>query len=242
MKAMILAAGLGTRLKPFTDNHPKALAIVNGKTLLQYAIEYLSSFGVKKIIVNVHHFAEQVDEVLKENNGFGSEITISDERGKLLETGGGLMKASWFFEKETEPFVLMNVDILTDLDLGKMIEQHQFQKPVATLAVTSRETSRYFLFNDKNRLCGWRNTKTGEERISRVANEYDQKAFSGIHVLSPEIFSLVHQRGKFSMVDAYLDIAKTHVISAFDHSNSKFIDVGKPGSIEAAEKMFSQEK
>lgn len=242
MKAMILAAGLGTRLKPFTDNHPKALAIVNGKTLLQHAIEYLSSFGINEIMVNVHHFPEQIEEALNKYKGFGSDVTISDERGQLLETGGGLMKASWFFEKETDPFVLMNVDILTDLDLGKMIEQHQFKKTVATLAVTSRETNRYFLFDDKDQLCGWRNIKTNEEKISRSTNEYHQKAFSGIHVLSPEIFSMIHQRGKFSLVDTYLDIAKTHVIKSFDHSDSKFIDVGKPGSIEAAEKMFSSKR
>lgn len=238
MKAMILAAGLGTRLKPFTNQHPKALAEVKGKTLLQRNIEYLASFDVKNIIINVHHFAEQIEKTILENKGFGSKITVSDERDELLETGGGLLKASWFFNQTKAPFVLMNVDVLTDMDLGKMIGQHQMQKPVATLAVTKRKTSRYFLFDDNGELCGWRNVNTGEEKISRSAKVYHQKAFSGIHVISPEIFSLIHRKGKFSLVDAYLDIATTHVISSFDHSYSKFIDVGKPGSIEAAEEMF----
>lgn len=238
MKAMILAAGLGTRLKPFTDQHPKALAMVNGKTILQRNIEYLSSFGIKKVIINVHHFAEQIIEIVKENKGFGSDITFSDETNEVLETGGGIKKASWFFQNDDEPFVVMNVDILTDLDLNKMILQHQQNKPPATLAVSSRQTSRYFLFNEANELCGWRNVKTGEEKISRKAEKYIEKAFSGIHIISPRIFPLMKMEGKFSMVDVYLELAKSNKILAFDHSNSKFIDVGKPESILKAEEMF----
>jgi NDP-sugar pyrophosphorylase family protein len=238
MKAMILAAGLGTRLKPFTDQHPKALAKVNDKTILQRNIEYLSSFGIIDVIVNVHHFADQVMDLIKANNGFGSNIFISDERDEVLETGGGIKKAAWFFEKDPEPFVVMNVDILTDMNLNEMISQHQKNHPLATLAVTSRITSRYFLFDKLNHLCGWKNEKTGEQKISRQSQKYFQKAFSGIHIISPNIFPQIKMQGKFSMVDVYLELATTNIIEGFDHSNSKLIDVGKPQNILKAEEMF----
>jgi NDP-sugar pyrophosphorylase family protein len=238
MKAMILAAGFGTRLKPFTDAHPKALAIVSGKTILQRNIEYLTSFGIQEIIVNVHHFASQIFDLIKANNGFGSTISFSDERDEVLETGGGIKKAAWFFKEKDEPFVVMNVDVLTDMNLKKMIAQHKKEMPLATLAVSSRNTSRYFLFDELDHLIGWKNEKTGEQRMSRETNKYWQKAFSGIHIISPEIFSLMKLEGKFSMVDVYLELAKTHDITAFDHSNSKFIDVGKPQSILKAEGNF----
>ena len=238
MKAMILAAGLGTRLKPFTDKHPKALAIVNGKSLLQRNIEYLASFGIKDIIINVHHFPQQIIDSIKKNNGFDSNITISDEGDEILETGGGLKKAGFFFDKE-KYFALMNVDVLTDMDINKMIERHISSKVIATLAVTNRKTSRYFLFDELENLSGWRNVKTGEQKMSREAEKYFQKAFSGIHIISPDIFSLIKFEGKFSMVDLYLDLAKTHTITAFDHSTSKFIDVGKPESIVEAEEIFA---
>ncbi len=237
MKAMILAAGLGTRLKPFTDKYPKALAIVNGKSLLQRNIEYLSSFGIKDVIVNVHHFARQIKDVIEKNNGFGSNITISDESDEVLETGGGLMKAKHFFSQK-ESFVLMNVDVLTNMNLRIMIKQHNSLKPLATLAVTGRKTTRYFLFDDVGNLCGWKNKKTGEQKISKESKKYFEKAFSGIHIISPEIFSLIKRKGKFSMVDVYLDLAKSHTITAFDHSTSKFIDVGKPESIKIAGEIF----
>jgi len=239
MKAMILAAGLGTRLKPFTEHHPKALAVVNDKTILQRNIEYLASFGIKDLIINVHHFAEQVIFFVEKNNGFGSNISFSDERDEVLETGGGIKKAARFFEKQNEPFVVMNVDVLTDMNLDAMISLHQTKSPMATLAVSSRQTSRYFLFDESNLLCGWKNVKTGEEIISRKSSKYIEKAFSGIHVISPEIFSLIKSEGKFSMVDVYLELAKTQAIQAFDHTGSKFIDVGKPESILRAAQIFS---
>ncbi len=235
---MILAAGLGTRLKPFTDSHPKALAVVNGKTILQRNIEFLAKFGITDIIINVHHFANEIIEFLDRNKNFGSNITISDESDEVLETGGGLKKAAWFFEADDAPFVVMNVDVLTDIHLKAMIEQHNKLKPLATLAVTNRHTSRYFLFDEVDLLCGWKNIKTGEQKISREASGYIQKAFSGIHLISPKIFSLMHMEGKFSMVDLYLELAITHSIGAFDHNNSKFIDVGKPESIVKAESLF----
>lgn len=235
---MILAAGLGTRLKPFTDKHPKALAMVNNKTILQRNIEYLASFEINTIIINVHHFADQIISFIKKNKGFGSNISFSDERDEVLETGGGIKKAAWFFEKQNEPFVVMNVDVLTDMNLNAMISLHQTNKPLATLAVSSRKTSRYFLFNEQNILCGWKNVKTGEQKVSRQSSKYIEKAFSGIHVISPEIFPLIKMEGKFSMVDVYLELAKTHSIQAFDHTGSRFIDVGKPESILEAAQFF----
>ena len=237
MKAMILAAGLGTRLKPWTDHHPKALAMVNGKSLLQRNIEYLQQAGISEVIVNVHHFAQQIIDAVENNNGWGSNVTISDEQDEVLETGGGLKKAAWYFRNEKD-FVLMNVDILTDMNLSAMIQQHENSKAIATLAVTERATSRYFLFNAKDELCGWRNVKTGEEKIVKEALELKQKAFSGIHVIDSALLSLLKREGKFSMVDVYLDVAANHFIQAFDHSDSKFLDVGKPESIEKAERMF----
>ncbi len=237
IKAMILAAGLGTRLKPFTDAHPKALAMVNGKSLLQRNIEYLQSFGIKDVIINVHHFADQIINEVNKNKGFGSNISISDETGKVLETGGGLKKAAWYF-KGTDAFILLNVDVLTDMDLNLMIKQHITKKPLATLAVTTRKSFRYFLFDKKDNLCGWKNEVSGEQKISKKISTYKPKAFSGIHIISPEIFPLMKVEEKISMVDVYLDLAKSHIITAFDHSTSKFIDVGKPESIAVAEKIF----
>ena len=235
-KGMILAAGLGTRLKPFTNKHPKALAVVNNKTLLQHNIEYLQQYGIKNVIVNVHHFAQQIICAIEKNNGWGSNITISNETSEVLETGGGLKKASWFFNDD---FVLMNVDILTDLNLSKMFAQHEQNKPLATLAVTDRTSSRYFLFNDEQKLCGWKNVKTGEQKIMRTAETLTAKAFSGIHIISPKIFPLIKQQGKFSMVEVYLSLCAKHSIQHFNHSNSKFMDVGTVEKIAEAEKMFS---
>ena len=235
---MLFAAGLGSRLKPWTDTHPKALAVVNGKTLLQRNIEYLQTAGIKEVIVNVHHFADQIIQAIEENNGWGSVVTISNETDAVLETGGGLKKAAWYFEN-TPHFVVMNVDILTDLDLNTMIRQHIGSGALATLAVSSRTTSRYFLFDAENDLCGWRNVNTGEERISRKTTLAVPKAFSGLHVISSRLLSLIGRQGKFSMVDVYLELAKTERITAFDHSGAKFIDVGKPESLVRAGELFS---
>ncbi|HEV3222976.1 MAG TPA: nucleotidyltransferase family protein [Puia sp.] len=237
MKAMILAAGLGTRFKPWTDLHPKALALVNGKTLLERNLVYLQSFGIKDVLVNVHHFAEQIRHAIIVNDGWGSNITISDESDEVLETGGGLKRAADYFDQGS--FVLMNADILTDLDLKKMISFHEEKKPLATLAITGRKSSRYFLFDNNERLCGWRNTKSGEEIISIQGSLLKEKAFSGIHFISPEIFPLIHQQGKFSIVDVYLELAATQAILGFDHSGSMLVDVGRPEAIADAEKLFT---
>jgi N-acetyl-alpha-D-muramate 1-phosphate uridylyltransferase len=247
-RAMILAAGLGTRFKPWTDQHPKALAPVNGKSLLQRNIEFLRRYGIEEVVVNVHHFADQIIEALGVKNGWGCRYRISDETAEVLETGGGLKKARPFLEGS--PFVLMNVDILTDMDLSAMIADHFRKRPLATLAVTDRVTSRYFLFDDRGQLCGWRNSTTGQERMARPARAAAgqpgmpggtpliQKAFSGIHVIDPAIFPLMTRDGKFSMVDLYPDLAADHPIRAHDHSRSRLIDVGKPESAEQAARLF----
>lgn len=237
MKAMIFAAGLGTRFKPWTDNHPKALAIINGKSLLQRNIEYLQWYGIKEVVVNVHHFADQIVDAIKNNKGWGSDVIISDETDVVLETGGGLLKASPLLGDES--FVVINADILTDLDLSEMINAHQLLQPLATLATTNRETSRYFLFDHLDNLCGWKNIKTGEEKISRKTADKFPKAFSGIHIIDPRIFSIITHRGKFSMVDVYLSLAGSEIIKSFDHSDSKLIDVGKPESVAIAEALFA---
>jgi MurNAc alpha-1-phosphate uridylyltransferase len=236
-RAMILAAGLGTRFKPWTERHPKALAPVNGKSLLQRNIEYLQGYGIRDVVVNVHHFAGQIIDALAANDGWGSRYTISDETDAVLETGGGLRKAAPYLEGS--PCVLLIGDILTDMDLSRMIADHFRHRPLVTLAVTGRSTSRYFLFDDHDELCGWRNAATGEERMARTpVTTAVQKAFSGIHVIDPAIFKLMTRSGKFSMVDLYLDLAVDHPIRGYDHSQSKLIDVGRPESAEQAERLF----
>ncbi len=238
MKAMILAAGLGSRLKPFTDKHPKALAMVNGKTLLQRNFEYLKSYGISEIIVNVHHFHEQILSILKDYNGWGIDYQISDETDEVLETGGGLKKASPYFLQSQEPFILMNVDVLSDINLIRMIEAHQENKSLATLAVSERETSRYLLFNEQLKLCGWENIKTGEQKIKVPEPKLIRKAFNGLHIIEPSIFEMIEQEGKFSMIDVYLELCASQNIYAYEEINAKFMDVGKPESIERAEKLF----
>lgn len=245
MRAMILAAGLGTRFKPWTERHPKALALINGKSLLQRNIEYLQRFGIREVVVNVHHFAEQIVAAISLYRGWGSSIVISDEREAVLETGGGLLKAAPLLGDE--PFVVMNVDILTDLDLSLMIAAHKQLMPLATLATTTRNTSRYFLFDHLDNLCGWKNVKTGEEKIARTTADNTLRAFSGIHVIDPRIFSLLVESGdprflmdnaKFSMVDVYLSLERDEVIKRFYHSAGRLIDVGKPEAIADAEALF----
>lgn len=237
-KAMLFAAGLGSRLKPWTDHHPKALAMVNGKSLLQRNIEYLQSYGICDVIVNVHHFGKQIINVLENNKGWGSNVVISDESEAVLETGGGLLKAAPYFS-DVSDFVVMNVDILTDLPLDKMMGSHILNRPLATLAVTDRETSRYFLFDSHEILFGWENIKTGEKRIVREGKPLHRKAFSGIHVINTSLFTLMQQKGKFSMVEVYLSLAEKNTILNYDHTGSRFLDVGKPESILAAEKVFT---
>jgi len=237
MKAIIYAAGLGTRFKPWTDQHPKALAVVNGKSLLQRNIEYLQQYGITEVVVNVHHFSKQVREAVIDNKGWGSKILISDETDKLLETGGGLMKAKHLLEGE-EPFVSLNVDILTNMDLGKLIAYHHQHQPLITMGITSRNSSRVLLFDETNRLCGWKNQQTGEEKIAIQKLNLIAKAYSCVVVYEPKIFSLIKQEGKFSIIDAYLDLAADHTILGYDHSGDHLVDVGKTESVAVAEALF----
>lgn len=237
MRAMIFAAGLGTRLKPWTDQHPKALAIVNGKPLLQRNVEYLQQFNITEVVVNIHHFADEIRSAVAKNNGWGSHIVFSDESSQVLETGGGLKKAERLLVGDGA-FVVINTDILTDLDLRKMIHCHYESRAIATLAVTNRITSRYLLFNGQEELVGWQNKKTGETKIARSAKDYIPKAFSGIHIISDIIFPMIKQEGKFSIIDTYLDLAHDNKIKGFDHSGGKLVDVGKPESLAIAESLF----
>jgi MurNAc alpha-1-phosphate uridylyltransferase len=240
MQAMIFSAGLGTRFKPWTDSHPKALAFVIDKSLLQRNIEYLQSYGIKDVIVNVHHFADQVEEAVKKNKGWGSNITISDERNELLETGGGLLKAKKLFSPG-ERFITCNVDILTDLDINNLLAFHEKNKSLISFAVTNRKTSRFLLFNENNRLCGWRNTRTGEERISIPGSNLVEKAYSCVVVFEYDIFRIMEENnftGKFSLIDVYLKLANNHLIMGYDHSGDRLVDVGKPESLTVAEALF----
>lgn len=238
MKAMIFAAGLGTRFKPWTDKHPKALAMVNGRSLLQRNIEYLQQYGITDVVLNVHHFADQVIAAIKNNNGWGSNIVISDETNEVLETGGGLLKARPLLEGN-EPFITLNVDILTDLDINKLLQFHRQHKPLISFAVTNRETSRYFLFDENDRLCGWRNTRTGEERISINKPNLVQKAYSCVVVFEPRVFPLIKRTGKFSLVETYLELAPENLILGYDHSGDRLVDVGRPQSLLVAERSFT---
>lgn len=236
-KAMIFSAGLGTRFKPWTDTHPKALALVNGKSLLQHNIEYLQKYGITDVVVNVHHFADQIIDALQKNKGWGSNVIISDETNEVLETGGGLLKARALLESN-QPFVTLNVDILTDLNLNKLLAFHQQRQSLISFGVTNRQTSRYFLFDENDSLCGWRNVKTKEEKIAVNKPNLVQKAYSCVVIFQPEVFSLIKQEGKFSLTETYLDLAKDNLILGYDHSGDKLVDVGKPESLAIAEDLF----
>ncbi len=242
--AMIFSAGLGTRFKPWTNNNPKALALVNGKSLLQRNIEYLQGFGIKDIIVNVHHFPDQIIEAIKKNNGWGSNVLISDERDEVLETGGGLLKAKHLFPPG-QKFITCNADILTDLDINKLIAFHEKNNALISFGVTDRKTSRYLLFDEDNRLCGWRNKKTGEERIpaGKPAEEMrkvvlNEKAYSCVVVFEYAVFDLIPFTGKFSLIDVYLALAADHKIMGYDHTGDRLVDVGRPESVATAEAAF----
>ena len=234
---MILAAGLGTRLKPFTDKHPKALATINGKSLLQRNIEYLQQYHIFNVIINTHHFASQIEEAVLANNAWGSNVTISHEE-QVLETGGGLKYAASYFDG-CDYFVLINADVLTNMPLDKMIAQHIQQQPLATVATSNRTSSRYLLFDKDSTLCGWQNIHTGEIKMARAADNYVQQAFSGIHIISNGFLNCLNAfEKKFSIIDVYLKYAASHIIQAFEHNDYLFVDVGKPESITVAENLF----
>lgn len=238
MKAIIFAAGLGTRLKPLTDSCPKALVQLNGKPLILHSINLLKKYGIDDITVNVHHFADDIIKYLSDND-FGININISDERDLLLDTGGGLLKARPFLDGN-EPFIACNVDIISSVDIGQLIEYHKENEAIATLVVKNRLTSRYFMFDDSMSLTGWINTGTGEEIISNDDFYNSQMyAFSGIQVISPEIFDLIEEKGKFSITALYLRLAQKHTIKGWIDDSEFWLDLGKPGQIELAEKYLS---
>ena len=232
MRALIFAAGLGTRLKPFTDAHPKALLALNGMTLLEIAIKRLKLVGCTSIIINIHHFAQQIIDYVHQHSGFGLEIAFSDEKDLLLDTGGGLKKASWFLKDA--PFFIYNADILTDLDLKAMYQHHLSQDALVTLAVKTRPSTRQLLFDEHNLLCGWLNEKTGETIALRAIDAHKKLAFSGIHVMSPQAFDYLPAQNVFSIISWYLELAKTNVILGYVHDHNFLLDVGKLESIEAA--------
>ena len=236
MKALIFAAGKGTRLKPFTDYHPKALARVNGVPLLERNIKYLQSYGINDFVINIFHFGEQIVEFLKEHDHFGANIEISDEKDQLLETGGGLVFARRFLD-DGEDFLILNADILTDLNITEFVEYHQEKKDFATLAVSDRKSSRKLLFNPEMVLRGWVNVETGEQRLAEFNKGFKPLAFSGIHCMNPAIFGKIKRTGKFSIMEEYLDLMHTEKIHGFEHQ-AKLIDVGKPESVMEAEKHF----
>lgn len=231
MKAMILAAGIGTRLLPLTENKPKALIEVQGIALLEHTIRYLKHFGVDRIVINIHHHASQIIDFIKQKNSFGITIEFSDELNELLDTGGGLFHARWFFD-DGQPFVLTSSDVITNLNLNEMYLHHQQTSSLATLAVKHRKSSRDFLFDTDYRLCGWQNNVTGEVRMVREVYEPLRIAFSTIHVLNPSIFDCITEQGRFSIIDAYLRLAPFHNITGFEHDDSLWYECGRLENLE----------
>jgi mannose-1-phosphate guanylyltransferase len=239
MKAMVLAAGLGTRLRPMTDSRPKALVEVSGRTLLEITLTRLREFGVDEVIVNVHHFADMVTDYLKSRNNFGIRIEISREE-VLLDTGGGLRKAAWFFlddpKRLDEPFVLHNVDVISSIDLHSMVAFHIQSQALATLAVKNRETSRYLLFDDQDQLCGRRAKPDLRAEMVRPAEHPQELAFSGIHVISPRALPRIAEHGIFSIINSYLNLAaQGGKILAFHADQYFWRDLGRPEHLIQAE-------
>ena len=250
---MIFAAGLGTRLKPLTDTLPKALVPLAGKTLLQWQIEKLKAAGIRDIVVNIHHFPDMIINYLKDNDNFGCNIQVSDERDMLLETGGGLRKAKELLASSpnnpitSSPILICNVDILSNIDIPTLLQAYN-PNEMGVVVVSPRDTQRYLLFNEENRLCGWTNIATGEVRgpiadyQSPIANR--QLAFSGMQVLNPRIFDcmdeVVKQKGeKFSLIDLYLSIAEKEILRAYIPENYRMMDVGKINQLSEAESFAS---
>ena len=245
MKAMVLAAGLGTRLRPLTDDRPKALVQVAGRALLEIALTRLKSFGVTEAIINVHHFAEMVIDYLKANNSFGIRVEISREDDLLLDTGGGLKKAAWFFQEnpgnDGEPFFLHNVDVLSSIDLIRMVQTHRENRSLVTVAVQKRDSSRQLLFDEQGQLCGRVAGRNREAEIVRPVQPFEPLAFSGIHVVSPRLLPLMTEHGVFSVIDTYLRLSgQGEKISAFRADRYYWRDLGKPESVRLAAEDLAQ--
>ena len=246
MKAMIFAAGLGSRLKPLTDTMPKALVPVAGCPMLEHVILKLKASGFTEIVINIHHFGEQIIDFLKTNNDFGLTIHISDERDRLPDTGGGIRKARLFFENSGEPFLVHNVDILSDMNLKELYDFHMQSGSVATLLASRRTTSRYLLFNTERKLRGWINKDTGQvkpEGFHYDESLYREYAFSGIHVFSPAVFRLMEAprwEGKFSIMDFYLATCGQTDYSGYLAEKLELIDIGKPETLARAEEFVKK--
>ena len=238
MKAMVLAAGLGTRLRPLTNDRPKTLVEVGGRTLLEITLRRLASFGIREVIVNVHHFADMVVEYLRNNDNFGMSIEISREDDVLLDTGGGLKKAAWFFlqgEQTPEPFLLHNVDVITTIDFARMLQFHGDSQALATLAVQQRKTSRHLLFDEQSQLCG-RQTEENAPEMVRSARQTTSLAFSGVHIISPQFLRMISEQGVFSIISTYLRLAaEDQNILGFRADEYYWRDMGKPDNIIQAE-------
>lgn len=240
MKAMILAAGLGTRLFPYTGQLPKALVPVSGKPMIYWLIMRLKASGIREIIINVHHFADQLVQYIHDNRSFDIDIAFSDERELLLDTGGALKQASWYFT-DGQPFILHNVDVLSDLDLLALSGEHLRSNALATLAVSRRNSSRYFLFDESMQLSGWK-SKDGNTKLCGNPDEksLDAFAFSGIQVISPGIFPLIEEAGAFSIVDLYLRLARDHRIRGIAHDAKNWLDMGRPDDLQKASTMIQR--
>ena len=235
MKAMILAAGLGTRLRPLTDDRPKALVEIAGRTLLEITLTRLRSFGVREVIINAHHFADMILEYLKTNHNFGMRIEVSREE-ILLDTGGGLKKAAWFFLQDAsgaeEPFILHNVDVMSTIDLRRMVQFHIENHALATLAIQDRETARYLLFDDVVQLCGRRSGHVGKPELVRSSPRVTALAFCGIHVISPHLLTMLTEEGVFSIITSYLRLAaQGEKILGFRADEYYWRDLGKPENV-----------
>ena len=242
MKAMVLAAGLGTRLRPLTNDRPKALVEVGGRTLLEITLSRLHSFGVTDVIVNAHHFADMITQYLQANNNFGMHIDISRE-DVLLDTGGGLKKAAYFFAGKSvdEPFILHNVDVISDIDLQRMLQFHTENESLATLAVQKRTTSRYLLFDQAGWLCGRQFGENGKSEPARPSQPGHALAFCGIHVISPRIFPLLTEKGIFSIITSYLRLAREgEKILAFRADEYDWRDLGTPGNVDRAAEALKE--
>jgi mannose-1-phosphate guanylyltransferase len=238
MKAMVLAAGLGTRLRPLTDDRPKALVEVAGRTLLEITLTRLHGFGIREVIINVHHFADMVLEYLKAHDNFGMRIEISRE-DVLLDTGGGLKKAGYFFREDPghpdEPLVLHNVDVVSTIDLRRMVQFHMENQALATLAVQDRKTSRYLLFDQQLQLCGRRSGHDGKTELVRSSPHMQALAFGGIHVISPRLIPKMAEEGIFSIITSYLRLAgQGEKILAFRADEYYWRDLGRPEDLQQA--------
>ncbi len=244
MKAMVLAAGLGTRLRPLTNDRPKALVEVGGRTMLEIVLSRLREFGIREVIINVHYYAEMVMDTLKAAGNFGMHIEVSRE-DILLDTGGGLKKAAWFLSETSgsadTPFILHNVDVISNIDLQRMVQFHTENHALATLAVQERPTSRYLLFNEQLQLCDRPIVSAQAAGLVRPAQQARKLAFTGIHVISPRIFSLLTEDGIFSIIPAYLRLAaQGEKIMAFSADEYYWRDLGTPESVKQAEKDIEE--